>query len=127
MLDAVALFGALGVVEAVQRADQIAGDTADTMERLVLIVIGELDVVAVDADVDGIGLTAVELGAAGDVGVYLFLRADAAGDVDLTHGRSSLHILCLCNYYTTKDCDVKRYISESKISCTEVNHGFRIA
>ena len=65
------------------------------MEGLVLIVIGELDIIAVYTDVDSVGLTAVKLCAAGDIGVYLLLRADTAGDINFAHGRSSLHILCL--------------------------------
>ena len=43
MRHAVADFGAFGVVETVERADQIAGDAADAVERLVLVMISQLD------------------------------------------------------------------------------------
>ena len=107
MLHALALLGALGVVKAIERADQIAGDAADSVERLLLIVIGELDIIAVDTDIDGVGLTAVELGAVGDVGIDFFLRAGAAGDIDHAHAQN-LHILYLQKYYSTKCGVVKR-------------------
>ncbi len=38
MLHAVAFLGALGVVEAIQRANQAAGDAADALEAAVAIV-----------------------------------------------------------------------------------------
>ena len=40
MLYAVVLFGALGFVEAVQRAYQVAGDAANALEGLVVGVLG---------------------------------------------------------------------------------------
>ena len=54
-LDAVALLGALGVAETVERADQIAGDAADAVERLVLVMISQLDIVAIQTNVDESG------------------------------------------------------------------------
>ena len=111
VLETVAFFGALGVVESIQRAHQITGDTTDAMEGLLLIVLGQLHIFAVHAHVDGIGLAAVKLSAAGDVSIDLFLRQRAAGDIHDAHG-SSLHILCQWNHYSTKYCDVKRYMSK---------------
>ena len=48
VLHAVVLFGALGVVEAVERAYQVAGDAADALEGLV---VGVLGAAALGADV----------------------------------------------------------------------------
>ena len=118
VLDAVTLLCALGVVEAVQRAHQIAGDAADAVEGLLLIMIGQLHILAVHADVDDVGLAAVKLRTAGDVGVYLLLRQRAAGDVNRAHGES-LHILCLYLYYSTECCDVKRNLRRCQKMCND--------
>ena len=87
VLHAVALLGALGVVEAVERADQVARDAADAVKRLILIVIRQLDLFAVQPNVNRVRLAAVELLPPRDVGVDFFLRTFAAGYIDPAHGK----------------------------------------
>ena len=48
MLDAVVLLGALGVVEAVERAYQIPGDAADAVELHRRVPVMDADVLAID-------------------------------------------------------------------------------
>ena len=102
MLHAVALLGALGVVEAVQRAHQIARDAADAVEGTLAQVVIELNLVPADVDVDMARLHAVFFGGAGDIGVDFLLLKRAIGHGNGTsHGIPSFqklanehHILC---------------------------------
>ena len=87
VLHAVAFFGALGVVEAVKRADQIARNAAYAVKRLILIMIRQLDVFAVQPHVDRVRFAAVELLRSRDVSVDFFLRAVAAGYIDSAHSK----------------------------------------
>ena len=80
MLYTVMLFGALGVVEAVQRAHQIARDAADAVEGALAQVVIQFHFVAADVDVDMTRLHTVFFGGAGDVGVdFLYTILSKAG------------------------------------------------
>ena len=82
MLDAVALLGALAVVEAVERAHQIAGDAPDAVEGDAAQVVGQFHIFAVQMDVQPKQLFAVFLLAAFQIGGELRIGQFAARDID---------------------------------------------
>ena len=87
MFDAVFDFGALGVVEAVERADQLTGDPADPFKGFRLQLPGQIDKLSVQLDVDGGKLASgIFVFYIGNVGVDLLLGDIAAGD-----GYSRIH------------------------------------
>ena len=89
VLLAVFLLAGLFCMPALAAAD----DVADAVERLVLVMISQLDIVAIQTDVDAVRLTPVELLTAGDIGVDFFLRTGAAGYVDSAHCKDSFPYL----------------------------------
>ena len=54
MLYPVVFFGALGVVESIQRANQIAGDAADAVEGHMAEIIGQLHIISVHPDINAL-------------------------------------------------------------------------
>ena len=88
MFDAVFYLGALGIVEAVERPDQITGDPADPFKGFRFQLPGQVDEIPVQLDVDGGELASgVFVFYIGNVGVDLLLGDAAAGD-----GYSCIHI-----------------------------------
>ena len=88
MFDAVFHLGAFGVVEPVERPDQITGDPADPFKGFRLQLPGQIDKLPVQLDVDGGELASgVFVFYIGNVGVDLLLGDAAAGD-----GYSCIHI-----------------------------------
>ena len=56
--------------------------------------IGDIDIIAVELDVDRVGLAAVKLSAAGDIGIDFLLRANTAGNINMAHEQTSISCDC---------------------------------
>jgi hypothetical protein len=78
MLHPVMLFGALGVVEAVKGADEVAGNAADALEGCCAEIIGQIDKVTVYMNINAERLTAKLCFGSGNISIDLFLGQCAA-------------------------------------------------
>ena len=109
VLHAVALFGALGIVESIERADEVAGNAANALEGLVAEIIGEINVIAVYMDIDAERFAAELFFGMGDISIDFFLFEYAAGNGDAAgHGG---HLLSIIVYTGTKN--MKQSIDDS--------------
>jgi len=73
MFYAVMLLGALAVVEAIQRAHQIAGDAANALEGLRAKIIAQFYLLAIHRKVDMAGFLTKRMNGALDIGINLRL------------------------------------------------------
>ena len=94
VLHAVALLGALSVVEAIQGAHQVAGDAADALEAAVAVGLSAAAVGAAVADdaveaADGVAVNGVVDGAVADAGV-MHEADDLLEGVQVLHGSPSI-------------------------------------
>ena len=87
VLHAVMLLGALGVVEAVERAHQIARDAANPLERHVAEIVGQFHFVAIHRNVHRKRLAVVLLARMIHIGVNLRLRQGSLRHVHLAAHR----------------------------------------
>ena len=87
MLDAVMLLGALGVVEAVERAHQVAGDAADAVELHRREPVVDAHVLAIDIQRQRFQLTmGVLVVGALDVGLDLVVGLRGIAGLGVVHG-----------------------------------------
>ena len=87
MLDAVVLLGALGVVEAVERTHEIAGDAADAVELHRREAVVDADVLAIDVKRQRLQLTmGVLVVGALDVGLDLVVGYGGVAGLGVVHG-----------------------------------------
>ena len=87
MLHAVVFLGALGVIEAVERAHQIARDAANPLERHVAEIIGQFHFVAIHRNVHRKRLAVVLLARMIHIGVNFRLRQGSLRHVHLAAHR----------------------------------------
>ena len=93
MLDAVMLLGAFGVIEAIQRTHEVAGDAADAVERLRAQIVIQFYLVAADLDVDMAGFMAELFGGTVDICLDLRLFQRSVSDGNSTsHSMTLLYI-----------------------------------
>ena len=74
MLDAFALLGGLAIIEAIEGADEIAGDAANAMERDFLQMIGKIDEFSIYPNVNAVETLAVQLTATGNISSDFVIR-----------------------------------------------------
>ena len=121
MLHAVVLFGALAVVETIQRTDQVAGDAADALEGLRGELVIQVNKIAVHPDRDALRLTAIALFGAREVIVQLFLRQLAALDVKFA-GHVHPSITKTMHAYYTTSCTLVNHLPPSLVVSVNVLH-----
>ena len=109
MLHSVVFLGAFPVVKSLQCSNQIAGNPANPLKRLMTKVIGQLYIIAIYLDVDTNRLAPILLFCSLDIGIDLSLFQLSTSDRDMTSHTFFLHIpavLCERRHFSLK-CHVK--------------------
>ena len=109
MLHPVVFLGAFPVVKSLQRSNQIAGDPANSLKRLMTEVIGQFHIITIYLDVDTNRLAPILLFRSLDIGIDLSLLQFSTSDRDMTSHTFFLHIsavLCERRHFSLK-CHVK--------------------
>jgi len=109
MLYPVVFLGAFPVVKSLQRSNQIAGDPANSLKRLMTEVIGQFHIITIYLDVDTNRLAPILLFRSLDIGIDLSLLQLSTSDRDMTSHTYFLHIsavLCERRHFSLK-CHVK--------------------
>lgn len=84
VLDPVFFFRTFGIVESVQRADQITCDPADPMERNVSKIVGKLHIIAIHPDINSLRRGSEFFFSALDIGINFSLGQFPACNMNLT-------------------------------------------